>query len=147
MATLKIRDEHFDFAPRYTRANGLDGELEQLRAAVFAIVAIDAGNNRIAQAHDRDRFGDPTRLVVIDRQRSALLNGAEPAPARTDIPEDHEGSGAVIPALAHVGTGGALADRMQLEIRDEFFEFTVVLTHWSGRAKPFGPLGRLRADC
>ena len=147
VAALEIRHEHFDFAAGNALADGFDGELEELRAAVFAVVAIDAGDDGVAQTHDGDGFGDAARLIVIDRQRSALLHRAESAAARADVAEDHERGGAAVPALADVGAGGALADRMQLQVGDEFFEFAVIPAHGSGRAKPFRPLRRLGANC
>ena len=93
-----------------------------------------------------DGFGDAPRLVVIDRQRAAFLHGAETAAARADVAEDHERGGAPVPAFAHVRAGGALADRMQIQVCDELFQFAIILAHGSGRAKPFRPLGRLRAN-
>ena len=42
-----------------------------------------------------------------------MLDRAESARARAGVPQNHEGRGAMVPALAAVGAFGALADRMQ----------------------------------
>ena len=65
------------------------------------------------QPHGGHGFGYAARLVVIDRQRSAFLHRAKAAAPGADVAQDHERGGAVVPALAHVGTGGAFANRVQ----------------------------------
>ena len=48
---LKIRHQHFYFASGNPLADGPDGQREQLRAAVFAIVTIHAGDHGILKPH------------------------------------------------------------------------------------------------
>ena len=109
---LKIGHQHFHFAARNALANRRDREREQFRPAVFAVVAIDAGDHGILQPQHSASLRHAPRLVVIDRQRRALLHGAESAAARADIAQDHEGGRAPVPAFADVRTGRALANRM-----------------------------------
>ncbi len=139
MAALKIGDENLHFAAGYALADRLDGEFEEFRAAIFAVVAVDAGHHRVAQSHDGDRFRHSSWLVIIDCERAAFLHGAKTAPARADVAEDHESGGAPVPAFTHIGTRGAFADGMQLKVCDQVLEFAVVRADGSGRAKPFGP--------
>src|ERR1035438_7012165 len=62
-----------------------DDQREQLRAAVFPVVAIDAGDDRELQAHGRHSLGHAPRLIVIHRQRRALFHRAESAAAGAHI--------------------------------------------------------------
>ena len=126
-------------------ADGLDGELKELGAAVLAVVAIDAGDDCVAQAHGGAGFRYTARLVEIDRERRAFLHGAESAAPRADVAENHERSGAAIPAFAHVGTSRALAYRVQTQARDEFLQFAVIIANGRRGAEPFRPR-RLRRN-
>jgi hypothetical protein len=128
--------------------NGLDGESEQFRAAIFPVVAIHAGDDGVLQPHQRDGFGHAARLIVIDRQRRALLHRAEAAPPRADVAQDHERRGAMIPALADVRAGRALADRVQFQIRDQAFQLPVILAHQptGSRARAARSTERVQAE-
>ncbi len=63
----KIGNQHFDFASGDAIANFFDGARENVRAAVFLIVAIHGSDDRVAQTHARDGFGDAQRLFFIRR--------------------------------------------------------------------------------
>src|SRR5580700_7562863 len=52
----KIRDQDFDFATRDAATDFFDGSREDVRAAVFLVVAVDRGHYRISQTHSRDGF-------------------------------------------------------------------------------------------
>ena len=141
VAALKIGHQHLDAAARNALADGADGQGEQFRAAIVAVVAIDAGDHGEAQTHGGDGFGDAARLVVIHRQRRAFLHGAEAAAARADVAQNHERGGAVVPAFAHVGAGGAFADGVQAEAVDQRFQIAIVLADGRGGAQPGGTGG------
>ena len=115
---LKIRDQHFDPATLNTLADRANGQREQLRAAVLAIVAIHAGDDGEFQPESRAGLGHAARLVIIHRQRAALLHRAESAAAGADVAQDHEGGGAPVPAIADVGAGRALAHGVELQVLD-----------------------------
>ena len=80
------------------------------------------------------------RLVVIHRQRRAFLHRAEPAAPRAHVAQDHERGRAMVPALAHVGAGGALADRVQPQPLDQRLQFAIILAHRRGSAQPLRAL-------
>ena len=46
------------------------------------------------------------------------MNGAEPTAAGADVAEEHDGGGALAPALADVGAVGFLADGVEFERRE-----------------------------
>jgi YVTN family beta-propeller protein len=140
VAALEIGDQNFDLATGDAFANGVDGEAEEFGAAVFPVVAVNAGDHRVLEAHEGASFGDAAGLVVIDSQRAALLHRAETAAAGADVTEDHESRGAAVPTFAHVGAGCAFADCMEFQVCDESFELTIVVAHGGGSAKPLGAL-------
>src|SRR5207244_8172099 len=57
----------------------------------------------------------------------AGLHVAEPAAARAGVAEDHERRRAALPALADVGAGGLLADRVQALGADQRGDGSVAL--------------------
>ena len=138
---MKIRDQHFHFAAGNALANGLDGEGEELGAAILAIVTIDAGDHGVLESKDGAGFGDAARFVVIDGEGRAFLDGAKSAAAGADIAEDHESCGAAIPALAGVGAGGAFADGVQFQVVDQAFQLAIILAGGRGGAEPGGAGG------
>ena len=63
-----------------------------------------------------DRRGDARGLLDVVRGRAAVRDRAVGAVTRADVAQDHEGGGAVLPALADVGAMGLFAHGMQLEV-------------------------------
>ena len=66
----------------------------------------------------------------------AFLHGAKAASPCADIPENHECCRLSIPAITHVRTRGAFANRVKLQVGDELFQFAIVLADGSGRTQP-----------
>ncbi len=113
--SLKIRNQHFDAALRYERANLADCLRENLCPANVVVVAIHAGHNRVLQSQRGHRFGDALRFLPIDSLRLAFGHRAESATARANVAQQHEGRRAMIPALANVRALGRLTHRVQSE--------------------------------
>ena len=121
-----------------------DGAGENCGAAVGLIVAIHGSDDSVAQAHAFDGFGDAVGFVFFGRAEGlAAWHGAKAAGARADIAEDHEGGGAVLPALAHVGAARAFADGVQVERAHDAFEFLIIWAAEKFHAQP----GRARMRC
>ena len=97
----------------------MDGADEVLGAAVGQVVAGDAGDHHVGQAHLPDRLGHAARLVGVHRPRPPLGHVAETAPPRANVTEDHEGGRLLGVALHAVGTLGMVADRLELELLDQ----------------------------
>jgi len=125
----KIRDKHFHFATGNAATDFLDGAREILRATIGLVIAIDAGDYSVAKTHASHSFCDTKWLFFIGRADwFARRNRAEPAGARADVSEDHEGGGAVLPAFAHVGATSAFADGVQIERAHDALEILVAFT-------------------
>ena len=140
----KIRDQHFHPAAGNALANLRDGARENCGAAVGLIVAIHRRDHGVAQAHSLDGFGHALRLVFIGRaERLAARHGAKAARARADIAENHEGRGAVLPALAHVGAARAFADGVQVERAHDALQLLIIFAAEESHAQP----GRARMRC
>ena len=112
---LEVGDQHLDRQSGHAAADLADGVGEDARAANVVVVAVDAGDDGELQSQLLDGFGHAARLVEIDGCGRALGHGAETAAPRADIAQQHEGRGAVVPALADVGAVRRLANRVQVE--------------------------------
>ena len=66
-AALEIRDEHLDRAAGMELADAADDHGKDRRAAVLAVVPVDAGDHGVLQIHGLDRLGDPLRLQPVQR--------------------------------------------------------------------------------
>ena len=108
----------------------------QARSAVGLVVARDPSDGRIAQPHAAHRFGDPARLVEIQRLGPSGGDIAEVAPAGARVPTNEEGRLAVFPALENVGATRLLAHRVQALALDHGVQFGESRAHFGGRADP-----------
>jgi hypothetical protein len=66
-------------------------------------------------------------VVLVHRVRLRGHHVAEAATAGADVPQDHEGGGLLVPALADIGAAGALAYRVQMLLAHELFEFDIIV--------------------
>ena len=98
-------------------------------AAVGQVVAGDAGDRRVAQAHRLHRLGHPARLVPVELGRLAGVDLAEVAAPGALVAADEEGRLAVLPALVDVGAAGLLADRVQPLPLDQRLQLGVLRAH------------------
>ena len=64
---LEIRNQNLDAASGYTLPNGADHHGEEFGAAVFAIIAVHAGDHGEPQAHRSHCFSDARGFVVVHR--------------------------------------------------------------------------------
>jgi len=102
------------------------------------VIAVDARDDRVPQAHPRDRTGHAQRLQRVVERRLAGLDVAEPAAARAGVAEDHERRGAALPAVADVRAGGLLADRVQPLALDHPAQLAVARAAGRRALEPFG---------
>src|SRR5438552_12222826 len=126
LVTHEIRDQDFDAALRNPLADLPDGPGEDRRPAVFQLVAVDGGDDRVLEAHPLHGLRDSDRLTQVEHIRAAGLHGAEAAGPGAGVAQDHEGGGACFPALADVGAARLLTDRVQLEHTHDVLELGVV---------------------
>lgn len=82
-------------------------------AAVGQVVAIDGGDNGVAEAQGADGLGHFERLVGVEGEGAAGAGVAEFTGAGTDVACDEEGGGATVPAFAEVGASAAFADGVE----------------------------------
>ena len=136
--SLKIGDKHFHLAARRLAANLLDDHGKGAGASQNIVVAVHAGDHRMFQVENGDRFRHPAGFVEVDRVRPALGHGAETAAAGTGIAQHHEGRGALVPALADVRAVGGLAYRMQVERPRKTLQLVVILAHRRASLEPGG---------
>ena len=104
------------------RADLADRLGEDRRAAVGHVIPIDRCDDDVCEIERGDRMGDTRGLCRVDRVRTPMANRAVAARARADITEDHEGRGAVRPALADVGAARFFADGVKIEIAHQALE-------------------------
>ena len=139
---LEVRDQHFNAGLGAASADGADGGGKDARAAIGELVAVNAGNDRVAQMQPDDGLRHPRRLFRVQPRGAAGLHSAEPAGASADVPQDHKGRRTALPAIPDVGAPGALADGMQAQFAHKALEVPVVGPHGRADLEPFGPARR-----
>ena len=100
---VEVGDEDLDAGAGVELVHLADRLGVEPRAAVGQVVAGDAGDGGVAQAHLLHRLGDPARLVAVEVLGAAGVDLAEVAAAGALLATDEEGRLAVLPALEDVG--------------------------------------------
>ena len=118
-AAFEIGDEDFDGGPGTCFMRGANGGGPDSGATVEELVARDGSDDRVLEAHEANRLGDATRLVVVKLGWAAGLHGTKAAAARADVAEDHDGGRFARPAFAEIRALGAFANGMELALVDE----------------------------
>jgi hypothetical protein len=136
---LEVRGKDLDGAAGYLSPDLADGGGEDLGATVFQLVAVDARYDGVLEAHLFSGVGHAPGLVEVELGRLACEDGAEAAGAGADVAKDHEGRGAVVPALADVRAAGLLADRVQPQAAHGLFYVAVALPHRRPGFEPLWP--------
>ena len=121
-----VGDEDLDTGVRAQASQLADGGREGAGATVGQVVAADAGDDDVLEAHDGDGLRDAARLVGIVPVRTAGLDRAEAAGTRAGVAQDHDGRRALLPALADVGAAGLFADGVERLAAHEVLELLVV---------------------
>ena len=63
-------------------------------------------------------------------------DGAVGTISGADVAEDHEGGGAVLPALTHVWAVSFLTDSVKIELPHEVLQVDIILTAWRAHLEP-----------
>src|SRR6266446_4922124 len=63
------------------------------------------------------------RLLRVGRERPAVGDVAERAAPRAQVPQDHEGRGALAEALSDIGAGRFLANGMEVVLAENLLDF------------------------
>src|SRR3974390_578807 len=87
----KVGNQDFYFAAGNAFANLLDGASEDAGATVRLVVTIDAGDDRVAQAHPGGRFADAQRFFLVWRANGlAGRHRAEAAGTGANVAQNHK---------------------------------------------------------
>ena len=138
VAAVEVGDQHLDAHARALAPQLADRVGEDVRAAVGQVVARDAGDDDVLEAHLLDRLGDAARLVLVVPRRPAGLDGAEAAGPGADVAEDHDRRRALLPALPDVWAVRLLAHRVERQAAQDALQVVVVLAARQARLDPVG---------
>jgi hypothetical protein len=133
---LEIRNEYFDAAVRRQLADRVNGLSEDAGAANVVIVAINAGHDRVLEPQRGHGFSYAARLFPIDGFGTSLGNGAKTAAPSTDISQQHESRGLMIPALANVRALCRFANRVKAQASRQLLQIVEIVSHGSFRPQP-----------
>src|SRR5215217_5011546 len=137
--SLEIRRENLDGAAGDLGPDLAYGGGEDRGPAVLQLVAVHARYDGVLEAHLFGGVGHAPRFVEVELRRLAGEDGAEAAGAGADVAQDHEGRGAVVPALADVRAARLLADGVEVEAAHGLSYIAVALSHGRPGFKPLGP--------
>jgi hypothetical protein len=91
------------------------------RSPVQQVIAIDHGHHDVLERHSTESLGHVFGFPDIDGpSRLPCPYGAEPAPARARIAEEHDRRYALAPALADIRAVGFFADGVEVERAKRF---------------------------
>ena len=122
---VEIGDQQFDAGARAQFVNLPDRLGVQPGAAVGQIVAGDAGDGGVPQAHGLHRLRDPPGFAPIECGGAACVDLAEVAPPGALASADEERRLTVLPAFEDVGTSRFLTHGVQVLAVDEGGEVPV----------------------
>ena len=134
----EVRCQDFNRRVRVLGADGANDIGEVLRPAIGKVVAVDRGDDDMAEAHLLDRMGDAGRLTRVECRRNAGGDVTEGAGTRADLAHDHEGGVLLVPALADIGAAGLLAHRHQFVRTHDLARFRIALGYRRLDANPVG---------
>src|SRR5690606_26943019 len=135
---VEVGDEQLDAAAGVGGVDLPDGLGVQPGAAVVEVVARDAGDRGVLQAHLRDGLGDAAGLVPVEFGGPAGVDLAEVAAARALVAADEERGLPVLPAFVDVGAAGLLAHGVQALGLHQAVELAVLRAHLHPGLDPLG---------
>src|ERR1039458_330422 len=100
LGTAEVGRQHLDLAVRRLAADLSYYADESERPVIGQVVAVDAGDNRVSEAHLGHAASDTGRLQWVIPGRLSGLDVAEAAAAGAGIAEDHERGRPTPPGLA-----------------------------------------------
>jgi hypothetical protein len=134
----EIGDEDFNAGAGGLDSDLADGLCPDVCAAVVELVAVDAGDDDVIEAHQADGVAHTAGFVEVEGGGASGGDVAEAAASGADVAEDHEGGGTGVPAFAHVGALGGLADGVELVGVDQVEEAGKALTGGHFHLQPGG---------
>jgi hypothetical protein len=84
------------------------------------------------------RFGDVTWFLPVKLPGLAFPHRAKTAMPGTDVTAQHEGGGAIGPALEDVRTLGLLTNRVQVQTLDQLEQMVLIRRIAQTNPQPFG---------
>ena len=138
---LEVGDEDLDAGARPASADRPDRGGEGGGAAVGKVVAGDGGHDGEGESHPVDGLGDPLGFAGVEGDGPPGVDEAEAAGAGAALAVDHEGRGAVGPALEDVRAARLLAHGDEVEVADRLLQPQVVVADPDARHGPLGLAG------
>src|SRR5439155_22635976 len=127
-------------------ADGADAVYEVLRTAVAQVVAVDTGDDDVAQVQRGNRLREIERFLRVERQRTPVADIAEGAAPRAEIAHDHERRRALAEAFADVRARGLFAHRVQAVLAQDLLDLGKARRRWRAHADPVGLFQALGRD-
>ena len=121
IAVVEIWDEDFDDDAWIDVTNRADRFTKMFCSTIFKIIASDGGDDDVFEIHAAGGFCDTGGFVGFQCIWLGGFDSAETTGAGALITSDHEGCGALSPALPAVRALGLFTDRYELEIGDQGF--------------------------
>jgi hypothetical protein len=115
LITIEVGYQNFNLAFRIERPHLPHSLSPMRRAAVRQIVTVNGRYYRVGQIKLLHSFGNVTRFFRVERAWFSFADRAKSAVTRANVTAEHEGCGAIGPALENVWAARLLADRVQIK--------------------------------
>jgi hypothetical protein len=135
----KIRYKNLDSTPGIQSSNPADRFSEMGCAAIGKLVAIHTCDNGVPYAQSRNSLANVPGLIRVNGARLPLADRTEATVSCADVAQNHEGGGALAPALEYVRAASLLTHRVKTEIVDHPLNAAEGLVRPYSHFQPGGP--------
>jgi hypothetical protein len=134
----KVRRQDLDSGWVLECSNPLDTRDEPGRAPVRQVIAIDGGDDHVFETHRPDRLGQLSRLVRVERPRTAVGDRTVGAVSCADAAVDQEGRCSAAEAFAAIRAARLLAHGVETTAAHPLLDVVQITEPHLAAADPFG---------
>ena len=119
IAAVEVGHQNLQRDPRHRLAHRFHGLRKMQRTAIGQVIACHRRDHHMIEAQPLHRLRHALRFIGLQREGLGGLDRTKPTGPRAALTGNHESGRALAPALPTIGALRLLANRVQLEVRDQ----------------------------